>query len=82
MSWEFDARRVDGSPDSGLFAVAWLETRSVFTLGHVNLSLVLTTTVLGKLDADVSVVVSSVVWKLDVDMCGGVLVVWSGKKKS
>jgi hypothetical protein len=80
--WEFEARRVDGSLDSGLFAVGWLDaarwvdssaysslftigwldTRSVFTLAHVNLSLVVMTTVTGNFDGDITIVVSSVVW--------------------
>jgi len=81
MSWEFEARRVDSSLDSGLFTVGRLESRSVFTLGHVNLSLVVSTTVFRKLDTYIGVVVSSVVWELNVDMCRGVLVVGSGKKK-
>jgi hypothetical protein len=77
VSWELELRRVDGSLDSSLFTVGWLEARSVFTLGHVNLSLVASTAVFRKLDADVGIVVSSVVWELNVDVCGGVLVVGS-----
>jgi len=73
-----EAWRVNGSlVDSNLFTIGWLETRSVFTLGHVNLSLVVLTTVMRNLDGDISVVVSSVVWELDVDLCRGVFVVRS-----
>jgi hypothetical protein len=81
VSWKLEARRVDGSPDSSLLTIGWLEARSVFTLGHVNLSLVVLATVTGNLDGDISVVVSSVVWELDVDVCSGVLVVGSGEKR-
>jgi hypothetical protein len=81
VSWEFEARRVDGSLDSSLFTIGWLEARSVFTLGHVNLSLVVMATVTGNLDGDISVVVSSVVWELDVDVSSGVLVVGSEEKR-
>jgi len=73
-----EAWRVNGGlVDSNLFTIAWLEARSVFTLAHVNLSLVVVTTVMRYLDRDVSVVVSAVVWELDVDMCTGVFVVRS-----
>lgn len=75
-------RRVDGSFDSSLFTIGWLESRSIFTLGHVNLSLVVMATVMGNLDGDISIVVSSAVWELDVDVCRGVLVVGSGEKRS
>jgi hypothetical protein len=68
-AWVFGARRVDGSLDSSLLTIGWLEARSVLTLGRVNLSLVVVTTVMRNLDTDISVVVSSAVWELDVDMC-------------
>ena len=68
-AWVFGARRVDGSLDSSLLTIGWLEARSVLTLGRVNLSLVVVTTVMRNLDTDISVVVSSAVWELDVDVC-------------
>jgi hypothetical protein len=68
-AWVFGARRVDSSFDSSLLTIGWLEARSVFTLGHVNLSLVVATTVMRNFDTDVRVVVSSAVWELDVDVC-------------
>lgn len=68
-AWLFEARRVDGSLDSSLLTIGWLEARSVLTLGRVNLSLVVVTTVMRNLDTDISVVVSSAVWELDVDVC-------------
>jgi hypothetical protein len=68
-AWVFGARRVDSSFDSSLLTIGWLEARSVFTLGHVNLRLVVAATVMRNFDADVRVVVSSAVWELDVDVC-------------
>ena len=62
VPWEFEARRVDGSLDTSLFTIRWLDARSVFTLAHVNLSLVVMTAVTGNFDGDISIVVSSVVW--------------------
>jgi hypothetical protein len=75
VSWELEAWRVYSSLNPSLFTIGWLEARSVFTLGHVNLSLVVMTTATRDLDGDVSVVVSSVVWELDVDVSSSVLVV-------
>jgi hypothetical protein len=79
-----EAWRINGGlVDSDFFTIARLEARSVFTLGHVNLSLgVVMTTVMRNLDGDVSVVVSSVVWELDVDVCRGMFVVRSREKRS
>jgi hypothetical protein len=68
-AWVFEARGVDGSLDSSLLTIGWLEARSVLTLGRVNLSLVVVTTVRGNFDMDIRVVVSSAVWELDVDVC-------------
>jgi hypothetical protein len=56
-----EAWRVDGGlVDSNFFTIGWLEARSVFTLGHVNLSLAVMAT--RYFDGDVRIVVSSV-WK-------------------
>ena len=83
VSDELELGRVNGRfVDSDLFVICRLESRTVFTLGHVNLSLVVMTTVVRKLDRDISVNVSSVVWDFDVDVCGGMFVVWSGEKRS
>lgn len=64
--------RVYGLIESDLFTIAGLELGSVLTFGEVKLSLVVLTTVVRKLDGDVSVVVSALVWKLDVDVGFGV----------
>jgi len=64
---ELDARRVDGGLDTGCFAVTWLESRSVLTLSHVNVGIVVSagwTSI--NLNVDVLVVL---VWKVDVDVC-------------
>jgi len=63
--------------DSDFFTIVWLETRSVFTLAHVNLSLVLSAATMRNFDGDICIVVSSVVWEFDVDVCRSVSVVGS-----
>jgi len=64
--------RIYGLIESDLFAIAGLELGSVLTFGEVKLSLVGVTAVMRKLDGDVSVVVSALVWKVDVDVGFGV----------
>ena len=83
VSDELELGRVDGRfVNSDLFTVCRLESRTIFALGHVNLSLVVVVmTVVRKLDRDISVDVSAVVWEFDVDVCGGVSRVWSGEKR-
>jgi len=65
-----EAGRVYGSLEAGLFAVAWLETGTVFTLGDVDLS-TLVSAALKTFDVDcgsVMMMMSAEVGKLDVDM--------------
>ena len=65
--------RVYGLIESDLFAIAGLELGSVLTFGEVKLGIVWLTTVAREFDGDVSVVVSALIWKLDVDVGFGVL---------
>jgi len=59
--------------DSDFFTVSGLELGSVLTFSEVELSFVFVTTVVRKVDGDISVVASAA-WKIDVDVGFGVLV--------
>jgi hypothetical protein len=56
-----------GTVNGVVFAVGWLETRSVLTLSYVDLGIVLATG-FRNFDVNSSVVVSAVVWEFDVDV--------------
>lgn len=66
--------------DTDFFTIAGLELGSVLTFSEVNLGLVLVTAVVREVDGDISVVTSAV-WKVDVDVCFGVSVFGSGEGK-
>jgi hypothetical protein len=79
--------------DTYFLTIAWLKLGSVLTLSYVDFSIVATTvwkvdfdlgvmtTVMRKVDVNFSVVVSAVVWKVDVDVCFRVSVFGSEEEK-
>lgn len=78
--WTLEARRVYSRLDTDFFAVAWLELGPVFTLGDIDLSTFVTTT-LRTFDVYSCVVVVSV-GELEVDVGFGVLgMCWSVKRR-
>lgn len=67
VAW-LEFRRINGFlAESSFFAVAWLEFGSVLTLGYVDLGIVVTA--VWKSDIDLGVVMSSLIWKIDVNVC-------------
>lgn len=82
-----------GLVDTYFLAIAWLELGSVLTLSYVDFCIVVTTVwevdfdfgvtavTMREVDVNFGVVVSAVVWKVDVDVCFGVFVIWSEEKK-
>lgn len=72
--WE--ARRIKCLLYADFFSVAWLDTRSVFTLGDINFGVVMSS-VTRKLDVDLSVVMSVAVRDLNVDVGACVSMIWS-----
>jgi len=58
---------VNGSVDSGFFAVAWLDTRSVLTLDYINFVIVVAALWIGSVYFNVEVLM--LVRKVDVDVC-------------
>lgn len=79
LCW-LETRRIDEFfVHSDLFAISRLESRSVLTFSHVNLCI--KTTATGKVNVDLGVVVSSLMRKVDVNVCTGVSVVRSREDK-
>jgi hypothetical protein len=77
--------------DTYFLAIAWLELGSVLTLSYIELCIVATTVrkvdfdfsltvvTMRKVDVNFGVVVSAMVWKVDVNVCFGVS--WSEEEK-